>query len=137
MILKGIYNILSNFSELTAFVGTKIYPIRTPQATALPYLITAVNTVEPSDTKDGFSRLDTYFFTVVVYADYFSSEGTNNIESIYNAVRRALDRKASGSYGGVLIQSIQYQSHNDSYDESSKVFIREILFKGRLIKAIT
>ena len=71
---KAIYNILSTTTNISDLVGTRIFPNVAPQTTTFPFIIYDVNGVQPNDTKDGASTLDTndelklqHFFLFLVY----------------------------------------------------------------------
>lgn len=132
MASRVIYGILSANATVAGFVGTKIYPVRTPQAKALPYIVFNQLSIDPSDNKSLVSKLDTVYFNVAVFANDYDT-GTANILTISAAVRTALDR-VSGTYSTVNCQSIRYEDEADGYDEGAKCYIREMRFKLRIIK---
>tara|TARA_R110000744_G_scaffold282777_2_gene394394 strand:- start:2217 stop:2627 length:411 start_codon:yes stop_codon:yes gene_type:complete len=111
---KAIYNILSNNVSITGAVGTRIFPNVAPQTTALPFIIYDVNGVQPNDTKDGVSTLDTNDVMISCYSETYSEASR-----IAQYIRVAMDRIPEGSYGGEQIQSSQFQSYNDIFDNTS------------------
>ena len=61
---KAVYGILSTNAEVTAIVGTKIFPEVAEQETALPLIVYQLQSVAPEDTHDGPSKLDEVRFEV-------------------------------------------------------------------------
>ena len=51
MISHAIYNILTNNAGLAALLGSKVYPVKTPQTIGEPFLIYMVD-ARPENTKD-------------------------------------------------------------------------------------
>tara|TARA_X000001382_G_scaffold121895_2_gene104480 strand:- start:163 stop:573 length:411 start_codon:yes stop_codon:yes gene_type:complete len=111
---KAIYNLLVNDQDIGSAVGTRIFPNVAPQTSAFPFIIYDVNGVEPNDTKDGPSTLDTVDMMISCYSKTYSEAAT-----LAKNVRIALDRLDESTYNGVQIQSIQFQSYNDIFDENS------------------
>ena len=113
---KAIYYLLTNASDVTAIVGTRIYPEVAQQNAALPYIVYNVSNNEPSDTKREPSKLD----TAEVEVNVFSEKYTQAID-MGVAVRAALDR-VKGTYSGVNVQSIQYINEIIDFDEPQRAY---------------
>jgi|TARA_R110000823_G_scaffold242437_2_gene366886 hypothetical protein len=129
---KAIYNILSTTGNVSALVGTRIFPNVAPQTTALPFIIYDVNGVQPNDTKDGVSTLDTNDVMISCYSETYSQAS-----DLAKKIRIAMDRIAEGSYGGEQIQSSQFQSYNDIFDDTSGdagIYRKALDFEIRQIK---
>ena len=127
-ISKSIYNILKSDATVLSLVSTKIYPLRTPQAIALPFLVYAIDSIDPTDTKDGASTLDIIDFDVRCYADTHAE-----LSTLSEAVRDALDRY-SGTDQSNIIQTIVYQNEADGYDNDSQTYYINLSFNLRLQK---
>ena len=84
---KAIYYLLSNYTDLTDIVGTRIFPEVAEQDSALPFVIYSVISNEPSDTHEGPSKLDIAQVDVVMYNTDYSG-----LVDMGVAVRAALDR---------------------------------------------
>ncbi len=110
---KAIYNILVGTALIEARVDTRIFPMIAPQTSAFPFIVYDVNSVDPSDTKDGASDLDTISTMVSVYSKTYAEASI-----LASLVRNALDRK-SGTFNGIEVGSIQFRSYNDIFESSS------------------
>jgi hypothetical protein len=110
----SIYNILANDSDIAALVDTKIFPNVAPQTTSFPFIIYDVTSVQPNDTKDGASTLDTNNVMISCYSETYSQAS-----DLAQKIRVAMDRINEGTYGGEQIQSSQFQSYNDIFDDTS------------------
>ena len=111
---KAIYNILSTNGNVSTLVGTRIFPNVAPQTTTFPFIIYDVTGVQPNDTKDGASTLDTNDVMISCYSETYSQAS-----DLAQKIRVAMDRINEGTYGGEQIQSSQFQSYNDIFDDTS------------------
>lgn len=111
---KSIYNILSTTGSVSALVGTRIFPNVAPQTTAFPFIIYDVTGVQPTNTKDGVSTLDTNDVMISVYSETYSQAS-----SLALLVRIAMDRLPTNTYAGEEIQSSEFQGYNDIFDDNS------------------
>jgi len=111
---KAIYKILSQNSDVSALVGTRIFPNVAPQTTIFPFIIYDVTGVQPNDTKEGPSTLDTNDVMISCYSETYSQAS-----DLAQKIRVAMDRINEGIYGGEQIQSSQFQSYNDIFDDTS------------------
>ena len=113
---KAIYNILYNGGTGDVFdlVGSRIFPNVAPQTTQFPFIIYDVTGVQPNDTKDGVSTLDTNNVMISAYSETYSQAST-----LAQYIRIAMDRINSGTYNQEEIQSSQFQSYNDIFDDTS------------------
>ena len=113
---KAIYYLLTNATDVTDVVSTRIYPEIAQQDAALPYIVYNVANNEPTDTKPEPSKLDTAQVEVNIYSDSY----TEAID-LAVAVRAALDR-VKGTYSGVNVQSIQYLNEVIDFDEPQRAY---------------
>ena len=127
MISKAVYNILSTNAGVTALLGTKIYPVKTPQAVQAPFAV-YLCTTEPVDTKDGVVTQEVVDCQITIF-----SGGYESAQSIKAAIRTALDR-VSGTYKSNKIQTIIFVDDRDGLDEKSELFKVDMLFSIRLNK---
>lgn len=137
----AVIDILRDDATLGALVGgtgtdAKVYPYEIPQKVSFPCVVVSVEDVEPNDDKDGTSPLDVEYIAVefmdTKLKNTASSSGTYHMAV---AGRSALDR-TSGSYNGITVQSIQFQS-SDSYvtEINNKViYIQEDIYKVRVVR---
>ena len=113
---KAIYYLLTNATDVTDVVSTRIYPEIAQQDADLPFIVYNVTNNEPTDTKPEPSKLDTAQVEVNIYAESY----TDCID-LAVAVRAALDR-VKGTYNGVNVQSIQYQNEIIDFDEPQRAY---------------
>ena len=66
---KVIYNLLSNSADLSALIGSKIYPSISKDETEVNYLVYQKNATEPTNTKCGRSTLDIENYEILLFAD--------------------------------------------------------------------
>jgi len=111
---KSIYYILVNDTDVSALVGTRIFPNVAPQTTTLPFIIYDVTGVSPNDTKEGPSTLDTNDVMISCYSETYSEAS-----DLAQKIRVAMDRINEGVYNDETIQSSQFQSYNDIFDDTS------------------
>jgi|TARA_R100000084_G_scaffold107957_1_gene69360 hypothetical protein len=135
---KAIYNILSTHVNLTNLTSTRIFPMVARVETAFPFVIYDVTGQTPTNYKQGVSTLDTTSVMISCYSETYSEAC-----EIADIIRTALDRR-SGTYNGVVIQSIKYDGYNDffdvdSYDNSATngkgVFRKALDFDVRIVNA--
>lgn len=127
MVSQAVYNLLTANAALTALVGARIYPLRTPQAVQAPFLIYYLED-EPIDTKDGIATQELYTLQITAFAT-----GYETIQSIRAAIKTALDRK----YGTVVsnkIDTIVYNDSRDGYDDNAKLYKVDLSFDIRVNK---
>ena len=129
----AIYDILSNDFYVSALVSNRIFPNVAKNSTTFPFIIYDVESESPTQDKDGVSTLDEDFVMVSCYCKTYSEAS-----DLARKIRTALDRK-SGSYGGLDIQSIQYNGYNDTFDDNTSdegVYRKALDFKIRVINII-
>jgi len=114
---KAIYYLLSNYTDLTDIVGTRIFPEVAEQDSELPFVIYTVVSNEPSDTHEGPSKLDIAQVDVVMYNTDYSE-----LVDMGVYVRAALDR-VTGTYNGVGVQSVQYTSEIIDFEDYSRAYV--------------
>ena len=113
---KAIFNLLDNSTDLTAIVGTRIYPEVAQQDAPLPYVVYNISNNEPSDTKREPSKMDTANIEVNCYSTSYTQ-----VIDMSVAVRAALDR-VTGTYSGVNVQSIAYMNEVIDFDEGQRAY---------------
>ena len=135
---KAIYNILGSDAQVEALVGTRIFPMVARVETVFPFVIYDVTGETPTDYKQGVSSLDTTSVMVSCYSETYAQAA-----DLAEKVRTALDRK-SGTFNGVIVQSIKYDGYNDFFDVDSfdnsvtngkGVFRKALDFDVRIVNA--
>jgi hypothetical protein len=114
MIGKLIYGRLSTASNITAIIGTNIYPDITPQNVDYPFIVYSVIDSNPVDFKDGQSNLEEIDLQIDVYTQNYDTT-----QNLANLIRNRLDRFV-GTVEGVEVQTIKY------IRQSSQVFNAEL-----------
>tara|TARA_R110000737_G_scaffold205578_2_gene224162 strand:- start:9890 stop:11038 length:1149 start_codon:yes stop_codon:yes gene_type:complete len=125
-----IYNILSGDADVSALVGTRIFPNVAKNKTQFPFIIYDVENEAPTDDKDGVSTLDVDGVMVSVYSKTYVEAS-----DLARKIRTALDR-VRGTFGGVVVQSIQYSGYNDLFDDDSGdggIYRKALDFKIRIV----
>ena len=103
---KAIYYLLSNATDVTNIVGTKIFPETAPQGQATPYVVYSVVSNSPSDVKESGETID------VAQIEIFSVETTYaKAVTLGAAIREALDRKV-GTFNSVQLQTTSYKNES-------------------------
>jgi len=100
---KAIYNILFDDVDVKTLVSTRIFPNVAPQTTTFPFIIYDITGVQPNDTKDGSSTLDTNDVMISCYSETYSQAS-----DLAQKIRVAMDRINEGTYsrGTNTIKSI-------------------------------
>jgi NAD-dependent SIR2 family protein deacetylase len=114
MIGKLIYGRLSSASNITAIIGTNIYPDITPQNVDYPFIVYSIIDSNPVDFKDGQSNLEEIDLQIDVYTQNYDTT-----QNLANLIRNRLDRFV-GTLEGVEVQTIKYVR------QSSQVFNAEL-----------
>lgn len=102
----AVQNILANDADYKALVGgatARVYYDEADQTDQLPFAIVKLDSIEPTDDKDGVSTLDHDF----VYVTHFAAT-MKAAAQLATEARGALDRVTAGTYNGIAVQSIQF-----------------------------
>lgn len=120
MIYKAIKYILENDSAFAAAIGTdadgdiKIYPIHPRKEVPLPFCVFNIIDQRGNPTKDEASCLDEVRIRVTVL-----DVDLDNMVILSDLVRAALDgQKKGGTFNGEVIDSIDFESLNDGFNET-------------------
>ena len=123
MIGKLIYGRLSTSTNITAIVGTNIYPDITPQNVDYPFVVYTATNSTPVDYKDGQSNLEEINLQIDVYTQNYDTT-----QNLANLIRNRLDRFV-GTVEGVEVQTIKYVSSNSQvYNAELSVYWLSIDF---------
>jgi hypothetical protein len=114
---KAIYSILTSDSDVSAIVGTRVYPQIAAQEAAFPFVVYILSDIEPSDTKSGVSTLDEARYEVLAVCETYAE-----VADLTNKIRTALDRY-TGTVAGVVIDSIQFTDIDTSNDDKNEVYL--------------
>lgn len=126
MIGAAIYQLLANgsafltgarlvaFNALNDLVGDAVEPMRLHQRDDFPAIFYEQYSNDPSDVKDGPSALDQRSIRLTCYGKTY-----DEAVQVMGYVRTILDR-FSGSAGSVQIQSIQFITDRDLFDDRAQ-----------------
>ena len=127
MIGKLIYNRLTTDANITAYIGTKVYPDITPQDVQYPFVVYTIVNSLPVDYKDGQSNLEEINLQIDVYTQSY-----DDTQEISNLIRNRLDRFV-GSAEGVEVQTIKYiSSDSQVYNAELSVYWMSIDFMAKM-----
>ena len=114
---KAIYSILTNDSDVSAIIGTKVYPQIAAQGATFPFVVYVLQDNSPSDTKSGVSTLDEIRYDIVAAAETYSA-----LSSLTERIRLALDRY-TGTVSGIVVDSIQFTELDVDNDPATETFV--------------
>ena len=123
-----LYNLLSNDVDVSAIVGTNIFPFIAVEDIAYPYIVYTLGGVDPTQTKDGQSPLDTVTVNIELY-----TETLEELEDLGNKTRTLLDRY-SGIVETVCIQSMSFTAEDFGYADEDRVYIKIQSYSVRIVK---
>ncbi len=131
----SIYSILINDSDVSALVSTRVYPNVAKQSSDWPFIVYTTNSVDPTDTKDGVSPMDTNIVEILCLSDTYSQA-----VDLAQKVRIALDRKTPGTYPNTIwgnkVQSIKFNSVDEDFEIDGKgmgVYVQTLSFNIRQV----
>ena len=124
-----LYSILSNDTNISGIVSTKIYPFLAIEDVVYPYIVYTIEGVDPTQTDDGVSILDVNSANIEIY-----SEDLSEIETLSKYVRNALDRYR-GTVEGIEVQSISFRSENGGYADADRVYVKIQDYSLRMVTA--
>ena len=124
---KCIYSILTNDTDISAIVGTKVFPALAIEDVAYPYIAYEQEEHETSDTKDGKSCLDIIRYDIEIY-----SETLSEINDLGIKIRNALDRY-KGTVEGLEIQTITYLAEDMGYSDEDRLYLKIQTYSFRYI----
>ena len=120
MIYKAIKYILENNSAFATAISTdsdgdiKIYPIHPRKEVSLPFCVFNIIDLRGNPTKDYASQGDEVRVRVTIF-----DVDLDNMVSLSDKVRSALDgEKQGGTYNGEVIDTIDFESLNDGFNET-------------------
>lgn len=125
---KAIYYLLSNAQSVTDIAGTRIYPELAEQEAVAPYAVYQIVSVNPDDTNDGPAVIDEVAMDILCVAESY-----NEAADLASAVRSALDR-VRGTYNGVNVESIQYDSTDSDVQDSPRRYEQTVTLTVRVFR---
>ena len=125
---KAIYYLLSNAQSVTDIAGTRIYPELAEQEAVAPYAVYQIVSVNPDDTNDGPAVIDEVVVDILCVAESY-----NEAADLATAVRASLDR-VRGTYNGVNVESIQYDSTDSDVQDSPRRYEQTVTLTVRVFR---
>jgi hypothetical protein len=122
-----IYSLLSNSTDVTDIVSTRIYPFLAIEDVVYPYLVYTIENVDPTVSNCGASSLDTVSVNLEIYTETLAE-----LEDLGDKVRNALDRY-KGTTEGVDVQIIAYQNEDYGYADEDRVYLKIQSYNSRLL----
>jgi hypothetical protein len=123
-----IYSLLSNSTDVTDIVSTRIYPFLAIEDVVSPYLVYTIENVDPTVSNCGASQLDKVTFNLEIYTETLAE-----LEDLGNKVRAALDRY-KGTTETIDVQIIAYQNEDYGYADEDRVYLKIQSYLTRIIK---
>lgn len=123
LIGKAIYSILSNNEELTARVGSKIFPLISELNTTFPFIVYKRGAIETQYTKD-LKCAESVLVDFVVASDNYEE----SIE-VAQLLRDCLEH-TRGQYSNIRIKSIRLDSSDEEFNEDT--YLQYLTFKFSL-----
>ena len=124
----AIYDILSNDSNVSALVSTRIYPNVAKQSSAFPFIVYQTTSTDPTDTKDGVSPLDVISFEVLCFSETYTQA-----VDLAEKVRNALDRN-TGTHNTIITQGLSFTGADEHFDikgEGQGIYVQSLTFNFR------
>ena len=116
MIGKAIYSILTNDSDVSAIVGTRIFPVIAKIDGTKPAVTYHAVTVTPTNFKQAASDIDFIRVQFNVYSpDY------DTTTDLAEKIRLALDRYPHGTVAGVHLAGVSFLDQGDGWDDNAKL----------------
>jgi len=128
MIGKSLYFLLSNASDVTDIISTKIFPSRIPQVEDFPAISYHQISNVPTNQKDAVSGFDKVDFDINLWSKDYSQINTLSV-----AVRAALDRKSISSQG-VTVDTIVFVREVDDYSDPAEIYKKILQFQFIVIR---
>ena len=120
MILKAVYNILSNNSGVTNIVSGNIFPVVLPEGNTLPAVVYSVVDARKSDTKEAAGSMQSGIFEVKCFVEGGrNKKAYKELDGLSSAVDSALSY-SSGTFNGVTVQHISSPEERDIFEEDAR-----------------
>jgi hypothetical protein len=116
MVAKVIYNILTSDSDLTASIGTKVFPLVAPKDIQPTYIVYNIISHDDKRTKGAGHPIRDYRIQLDIYAE----TALKSFE-VADLVESALNYK-SGEFGGVCTWYTTLINSMTDFDDDSEIF---------------
>lgn len=126
-IAKTLYNLITSDATVSGYISTRCFPANAPQKGAKPYVVYDIYNIQPTDTKDGASKLDVAYFEISCFA-----KEPDTAIFINNAIRSAIDRFNGLNSQNVVDKIIYEGSDGPYYDEESELFRTDTDYRTRV-----
>lgn len=122
-----LYNLLSNDSDVTDIVSTRIYPFMAIEDIAYPYIVYTIENTDPTQSKDCSGALDTFTVNVELYTETLSE-----LEDLGNKTRTILNRN-KGTIETLNVQSINFTAEDYGYADADRVYLKIQSYSIRIV----
>jgi hypothetical protein len=132
MIGKFLYSVLGANPNLVREMDgdLRIYPLMIPQGEDLPALVYQTVSSDPVDSTDGPAKIDLDTIQITCYHKVY-----DQAHACMKIVRAILDRYR-GTAGDLQIDSIQFLTKRDAYDDKGRVMGLSHDYKFRMDRAL-
>ena len=113
---RAIVDIIENDTAVDAILNKRIFPNTIPQNELFPAIIYTRVITEPTDTKDGVSKLD----SITIDLDFFGID-YKILKDLAGKVKTAIDR-FSGTKQSQVIEIIIFADQRSTYDTEGEVY---------------
>lgn len=123
-----IYQLLSSSTDITAAVGSRIYPVTIAQNKDYP-AVAFTKRIEPVNTKGMSNKIEDVMVNM-----YCVSDDLDQADTIAQMIRSVLDRYSQGVITEIKVSSITFvgQDH-EQYDQELNVYLVPLTYKIRII----
>lgn len=125
--IKAIYSILSNNTELNALVNGRIYPHMLPDKAPLPAIIMSQVSNNPEYCKSGKAQED-YRLSLIVYTD---RQKLADLDAIKDITIDIMGRVV-GDYAGYTIRQVRHINDFPDYENDADVMQHTIDFSVKI-----
>jgi len=106
---SAIYTVLVTDVDVSALVGTRVYPEQVPQGSAFPYITFLNVTSSPIRSLSGYSGVTKTMLQVDCFADDKAT-----VVALKDAVRVAIGDRNNWQQAGLVVQSSQLDAYRDT-----------------------
>jgi len=123
-IAQALYTRLTNDTDVSNEVGSRVYPFTPPQGVTKPYITyQLINMSERPHAMGGDPQLVVDRYQLDIYGETYS-----DVITVDDAVMGALSRW-TGSAAGVTVDSILHTDRRDTYEDDTELYRRSIDFE--------
>ncbi len=122
----ALYSYLSSYTNLTAIVSTRIFPVIHELDADFPSVIYRRLNSEPVHAMGGDADLRAVTISVACLAETYSE--CKDVQEQVETALRGYDG-TMGGVGGVVVQKILLENISDDYEEDMRIFVAYLDFE--------